>query len=290
MGVALVHAHIRFAVQDLQAVADGLHGPLPAVVFDLVAAQAQDGVGIDAAFLVDLESGLHDDPQRGGAVAAPFLQAFVDKGLGRPQPLVEADALIVLAFDAVTAVERLERDIALVPAQLRAVTFGGQFHEGGDVAHQLQLERLELPLHGLDLGHLFAHQLVAGLVDLLDLLHGDQAAARVFPIAVGDGDLFHVVSPCLTGEMGGVRQVMHMEARQRPGPCGRQQFLFQMAGLRGMLPQIFLQHTQEGPLFLADLPGQHVDTGGARFDVLTQHVVSSVKFGQFRHSRHWRSA
>lgn len=83
---------------------------------------------------------------------------------------------------------------------------------------------------------------------------------------------------------------MHMEARQCPGSCGRQQFLFQMAGLRGMRPQIFLQHTQEGPLFLADLPGQHVDAGGARFDVLTQHVVSSVKFGQFRHSRHWRSA
>lgn len=195
MGVALVHAHISLAVQDLQAVADGLHGPLPAVVFDLVAAQAQDGVGVDAAFLVDLESLFHDDPQGRGAVAAPFLQALVDEGLGRPQPLVEADAFAVLALDAVTAVKGLQGDVAFVAAQFRAVTFGGQLHEGGDVAHQLQFELAQLFLHGLGLGHLFAHQLVAGLVDLLDLLHGDQAAARVFPIAVGDGVLFHEGPP-----------------------------------------------------------------------------------------------
>ena len=119
----------------------------------------------------------------------------VEQSLRRLQALVELDELLHLADHLVSAVEAVERDVALVAAQLDVVLLGAGLHEGGDVAEG---EQLELQQHGAQLARLahdLLHGLVAQLVDVFDHAVGHEAALRVLHVALRRGVRAHRAAP-----------------------------------------------------------------------------------------------
>ena len=170
----------------MQAFGDRPHGLFPVRIVDLDSPQAEHGPGVDAAFLVDLESLFDHSAQLGPGILAPAAQAPVDQLLCRLQSLVEREQLPVVAAQLVLAVKRKELHVAFDAAKFDAVPLAGKLYKGVHIRKEACLDGPHFRLQRLDLLHLFIDQRVTLNVDRADIGARHEAPLCVLHVAFGN--------------------------------------------------------------------------------------------------------
>ena len=131
--------------------------------------------------------GLVDERDEGRVgPGAPSLDAFEDELSGERHLLGEGDALVDGEEYLVAPVVGDERDVALPPAELHLVLVGADVDEGADVREGGRLEIRDGLADFVEAPDYLADEFVAELVDVGDVLLGDEVAEGVAHVALGD--------------------------------------------------------------------------------------------------------